>query len=52
MTAAAEAGAILLPPMPAFYFQPRSIDQLVDHLVGKILDLLGVEHHLFPRWGE
>jgi 4-hydroxy-3-polyprenylbenzoate decarboxylase len=52
MTAAAEAGAILLPPMPAFYFQPRSIADLVDHLVGKILDLLGVEHHLFPRWGE
>lgn len=51
MVLAAEAGAILLPPMPAFYFRPRSIGDLVDHLVGKVLDLLGVEHALFPRWG-
>ncbi|MBI5967112.1 MAG: UbiX family flavin prenyltransferase [Deltaproteobacteria bacterium] len=52
MTLAAEAGAVLLPPMAAFYFKPQSIADLIDHLVGKVLDLLGVEHHLFPRWGE
>jgi len=52
MTLAAEAGAIILPPMAAFYFKPKSISDLVDHLVGKVLDLLGAEHHLFPRWGE
>lgn len=50
LTAAAEAGAVILPPMAAFYFKPRSLADLVDHLVGKILDLLGVEHDLFPRW--
>lgn len=52
LTIAAEAGAVILPPMAAFYFKPKSIADLVDHMVGKVLDLLGVEHHLFPRWGE
>jgi len=51
MLLAAEAGAVILPPMAAFYFKPQSIADLVDHLVGKVLDLLGAEHHLFPRWG-
>ncbi len=49
---AAEAGAISLPPMAAFYFQPKTIGELVDHTVGKALDLLGLDHHLFPRWGR
>ncbi len=52
MTMAAELGAVILPPMPAFYFGPKTIDDLVDHTVGKILDLLGFEHALFKRWGE
>lgn len=52
MTSAAEAGAIILPPMAAFYFHPKTIADLVDHLVGKVLDLLGVDHQLFPRWGQ
>ena len=52
LTSAAEAGAIILPPMPAFYFHPKSISDLIDHTVGKVLDLFGMEHHLFPRWGE
>jgi len=52
MTLAAEAGAVILPPMAAFYFKPQSIADLIDHLVGKVLDLLEVEHHLFPRWGK
>jgi len=46
------AGAQILPAMPAFYHHPRSVDQLVDFVVGKILDALGVEHALFERWGE
>ena len=52
MVAAAEAGAIILPPVPAFYFGPRTIDDLIDHLIGKILDQLGWDHSLFKRWGE
>ncbi|MBM4330664.1 MAG: UbiX family flavin prenyltransferase [Deltaproteobacteria bacterium] len=52
LVSAAEAGAIILPPMAAFYFKPKSISDLVEHLVGKVLDLLGTEHNLFPRWGE
>ena len=50
LTAAAEAGAMILPPMPAFYHRPKSLQDLVDHLVGKVLDLLGIENSLFPRW--
>jgi 4-hydroxy-3-polyprenylbenzoate decarboxylase len=48
----AEAGAIVLPAMPAFYTKPKSIDDMVNFIVGRILDLVGVPHHLFPRWGE
>jgi len=51
MTLAAEAGAVILPPLPGFYFRPKSIEDLVDHLVGKVLDLLGIDHQLYPRWG-
>jgi 4-hydroxy-3-polyprenylbenzoate decarboxylase len=45
-----EAGAIILPAMPGFYHNPSSIDQIVDHLVGKILDQLKIKHELFKRW--
>ena len=45
-------GAILFPPMPAFYTHPKTIDDLVNHTVGKILDHLGIDHHLFVRWGS
>ncbi len=44
------AGAILLPPMPAFYHNPQSISAIVDQTVGKILDQFGIEHQLFQRW--
>jgi polyprenyl P-hydroxybenzoate/phenylacrylic acid decarboxylase-like protein len=44
------AGATVLPPMPAFYHRPRSIDDLVDHIAGKVLDQFGIEHDLFTRW--
>lgn len=51
LTALAEAGAIIAPAMPAFYHHPQSLDDQVNFVVGKVLDLMGVEHDLFPRWG-
>lgn len=50
MVRAAEAGAIILPPVPAFYHRPTTIDELVNHSVGKALDLLDIPHNLFRRW--
>lgn len=50
MLRAANAGAIVVPAMPAFYDRPKTIDDIVDHLVGKVLDVLGIEHNLFRRW--
>jgi 4-hydroxy-3-polyprenylbenzoate decarboxylase len=52
MTMAADAGAHILPPIPSFYHQPRSIDDIIDQTIGKIFDYLGIEHALFRRWGE
>ena len=47
-----KAGAQILPAMPAFYQKPQSVEELVDFVVGKVLDSLGIEHELFTRWGE
>jgi 4-hydroxy-3-polyprenylbenzoate decarboxylase len=44
------AGAVILPPVPGFYQRPKTLMDLVDHSVGKALDLLGIEHQLFERW--
>jgi 4-hydroxy-3-polyprenylbenzoate decarboxylase len=51
LTACAEAGAVVLPAMPAFYTRPRSLDDVFDFVAGRVCDQLGVEHSLFPRWG-
>jgi 4-hydroxy-3-polyprenylbenzoate decarboxylase len=48
----ARAGAVILPPAPGFYTRPQSIDDLVDFVVARVLDHLGVAHELVPRWGE
>jgi len=45
-----ETGAILLPPMPAFYHLPKTVDDIVNHTVGKMLDLFDIQHSLFERW--
>ncbi len=50
MVQATEIGAILLPPVPAFYHHPKTIDDVIDHSVGKALDLLSIPHQLFRRW--
>lgn len=50
MVLCAEAGAILLPAMPAFYQLPRTLDDLADFMAGKILGALGFEHSLYPTW--
>ncbi|WP_317972444.1 flavin prenyltransferase UbiX [Paenibacillus sp. CCS19] len=51
MLTLARMGVKLVPAMPAFYFGPQSIDDLVDFLVGKVLDIMAIEHRLFKRWG-
>jgi len=50
MVLCAEAGAMIVPAMPAFYQQPRSLDDLADFMAGKILSALGLEHTLYPAW--
>ena len=48
----ARAGAVILPPSPGFYDRPRAVADLVDFVVARVLDQLGVPHTLGPRWGE
>jgi len=50
LLALAEIGAIVLPPMPAFYHRPRTIDDIVNHTVGRVLDRFGIPHGLVPEW--
>ena len=52
MLSLSEAGAVILPPTPAFYHHPKTMEDLVNFIVGRVLDRLGVEHHLYRRWGE
>jgi len=51
MLALAEMGAVIAPPVPAFYALPTSVDDIVDHAVGRVLDLFGLESDLVKRWG-
>jgi 4-hydroxy-3-polyprenylbenzoate decarboxylase len=50
MLQATENGAVVMPPVPAFYAEPASIEELVDHTVGRALDLLGIDTELVSRW--
>ena len=52
MTMAADTGAHILPPVPSFYHQPKTIDDIINQTIGKIFDYLGIKHDLFKRWGE
>jgi len=51
MTLVTEMGAVILPPVPSFYHRPRSIEDIVDQTVGKVLDQFQISHQLFNRWG-
>lgn len=50
MTAMTEMGGIIFPPLPGFYHRPQSIQEMVDHTVGRVLDMFALPHDLTPRW--
>ena len=50
MTAVTEMGGIIFPPLPGFYHRPQNIDEMIDHTVGRVLDLFGISNALAPRW--
>lgn len=52
MARAAQYGAIVLPPVPAFYHRPKTLDDVINHTIGKVLDMFDVQHQLFPRWKD
>ena len=52
LTQLAEAGAVIAPAMPAFYHRPETLDDQVNFVVGKVLDIFGVSHDLYQRWRE
>ena len=45
-------GATILPPVPAFYCLPQTLDDIINHLVGKVLDMFHIENNMFKRWGS
>ncbi|HET8876465.1 MAG TPA: UbiX family flavin prenyltransferase [Casimicrobiaceae bacterium] len=52
MAQVTEIGAIVMPPVPALYNRPQSVDDIIDHSVGRVLDLFGIDNTLVRRWGE
>lgn len=52
MLAASSMGAVIMPPVPAFYHNPETINDLIHHTVGKVLDCFHISHQLFRRWGD
>lgn len=52
LAACVEAGAVVLPAMPALYTRPQTVQDMIDFVVGRVCDQLGVEHQLLRRWGE
>ncbi len=52
MTALAEMGAVIAPPVPAFYAKPATLDEIIDHSLGRMLDLFGLDSGTVKRWGE
>jgi len=52
MLTLARLGVKIIPAMPAFYFGPQTLDDIVNFMVGKVLDSLRIEHHLYKRWGD
>lgn len=52
MISCTEAGAVILPAMPGFYHNPTSVDDVVDFIVARICDVIGVDHNLQKRWGQ
>src|SRR6202012_4695502 len=52
MTALAEMGAVIAPPVPAFYAKPQTLDEMMDHSLGRLLDLFGLDSGTVRRWGE
>jgi flavin prenyltransferase len=45
-----ETGAIIMPPVPSFYHHPATVDEIINHTVGKMLGIFGIQHHLFEQW--
>ncbi len=50
MTQAAEAGAVIFPPVPAFYAHPQSLDEVIDNIVGRVLVRMGIDNPMYSRW--
>jgi 4-hydroxy-3-polyprenylbenzoate decarboxylase len=52
MSAASQAGAVIFPPVPAFYTHPTGVGDMIDNIVGRVLLRIGIENDLYGRWGE